>query len=201
VDVVRYPEPSIFLKLERHDSMSSFVNDVSNDPTDRFLRLLTQNERRLDGFVLALLPNWHDAEEVIQDTKLRLWQQFAEYDPTKDFGAWACTVAYYQVLAVRRRNQTKCAMLSEQFVEAVAAKANKVSSLAVDREDAMMRCLRRLSEAKNALLRRCYAGGETIVQVALQLGRTTESVRQELLRIRRTLHRCIDAALRQGDHQ
>jgi RNA polymerase sigma-70 factor, ECF subfamily len=175
--------------------------DRANDRGSDFVQLLTQHERRLEGFVLALLPNWHDAEEVLQDTKLRLWQQFSEYDPTKDFGAWACTIAYYQVLAVRRRSQADHALLGEQFLEKVAAKVNQMASLAVDREDAAARCLRRLSETKQALLRHCYAGRQTIVQVATQLGRSADSVRQELLRIRRTLHQCIDSTLRQRGDQ
>jgi RNA polymerase sigma-70 factor (ECF subfamily) len=155
----------------------------------------------LEGFVLALLPNWHDAEEVVQETKIKLWQQFSEYDPTKDFGAWACTIAYFLVLAMRRRNQGNHALLGEEFLEKVAAKVTQVATVAVDREDAMARCLRQLSEVKRALLKQCYAGRDTIVQVARQLGRTDKSVRQELFRIRRTLHHCIDAALRRGDNR
>lgn len=166
-----------------------------------FVQLLTQHERRLEGFVLALLPNWHDAEEVVQETKVRLWQQFSEYDPTKDFGAWSRTIAYYQVLAMRRRNRGNHVLLGEEFLEKVAAKVGDMATVAIEREGAMARCLRQLSEAKRALLQRCYAGRDTIVQVALQLGRTDKSVRQELLRVRRTLHRCIDAALRRGDNR
>ena len=175
--------------------------DQNDDRGIEFVQLLTQHERRLEGFVLALLPNWHDAEEVVQETKLKLWQQFSEYDPTKDFGAWARSIAYYLVLAMRRRNQGDHVLLGEEFLEKVAAKVTEMATIVIDREDAMARCLRRLSEAKRALLQRCYAGGDTIVQVALQLGRTDKSVRQELLRIRRTLHRCIDAALRRGGNR
>jgi RNA polymerase sigma-70 factor, ECF subfamily len=175
--------------------------DQNNDRGAQFVQLLTQHERRLEGFVLALLPNWHDAEEVVQETKIKLWQQFPEYDPSKDFGAWACKIAYYLVLAMRRRNQGNHVLLGEEFLETVAAKVTEMAPMAIDREDAMQRCLRRLSDAKRALLQRCYTGRDTIVQIARQLGRTDESVRQELRRIRRTLHRCIDAALHRGGNR
>jgi RNA polymerase sigma-70 factor, ECF subfamily len=173
-------------------------NDPNADNTARFVHLLTQHERRVEGFVLALLPNWHDAEEVVQETKIKLWQQFSDYDPTKNFGAWACTIAYYQVLAMRRRKQGGESLPGSEFLEKVAAKVTKIAAAMVDREDAMARCVQQLSEPKRTLLQRCYAGGATIVEIARQLGRTDRSVRQELLRIRRTLHRCIDAAIRQG---
>lgn len=177
--------------------MASSTNQ-HNDHAGEFVQLLAQHERRLEGFVLALLPNWHDAEEVVQETKIKLWQQFSEYDPAKEFGAWACSIAYYQVLAMRRHNQGNHVLLGEEFLEKVTAKVTEMTAIAVEREDAMGRCLQQLSEIKRALLKRCYAGCDTIVQIAMQLGRTDKSVRQELLRIRRTLHRCISAALRQG---
>jgi RNA polymerase sigma-70 factor, ECF subfamily len=175
-----------------------FSTDRAEDRGGEFVQLLARHERRLEGYVLSMLPNWHDAEEVVQDTKLKLWQQFSDYDPTKDFGAWACTIAYYQILAIRHRSQAKHVLLGDEFLEKVAAKVAQVAAMSADRENAMSGCVQQLSEARRTLLRRCYAGGETIAQIASQLGRTADSVRQELLRVRRTLHRCIDAALRRG---
>ena len=62
-------------------------------PNPRISRLLAQYEPRLRGFILTLCPNWADAEDIAQEVKLRLWEQFDEYDPARDFGAWACTIA------------------------------------------------------------------------------------------------------------
>jgi len=42
--------------------------------------LLAKNERRLSQYVLALVPNWADADDLIQQTKVRLWEQFGQYD-------------------------------------------------------------------------------------------------------------------------
>ena len=84
----------------------------TNEHVERFVQLLSKCERRLNDYVLSLVPNWADAEEVLQETKLRLWQQYHEYDPTKDFGAWACTIAYYQVLTMRKRGHAKHVDLS-----------------------------------------------------------------------------------------
>ena len=52
-----------------------------------FLRLLGEHERRLRGFILALVPHWADADDIAQEVRLRLWEQFDDYDPAKDFGA------------------------------------------------------------------------------------------------------------------
>ena len=60
--------------------------------TVEFLRLLLQHERRIRAYILALVPNWADADDLYQETTVRLWEQFADYNPEKEFGAWACTV-------------------------------------------------------------------------------------------------------------
>ena len=56
--------------------------------TREFVRLLSVHEQELSGYVISLVPNWADADEVIQETKLRLWVQFDQYDAAKDFGVW-----------------------------------------------------------------------------------------------------------------
>jgi RNA polymerase sigma-70 factor, ECF subfamily len=170
-----------------------------NDRTEGFMRLLTKHERRLEGFVMSLVPNWADAEEVLQETKLQLWQQYHEYDPAKDFGAWACTLAYYRVLTMRKRSRSQHVRFSDAFLETVAAEASRDSEQVAYRQRLFSDCLQKLSEAKQFLLKRCYGGHDTIVQVASELGRKAEAVRQELVRIRRTLHQCVEDARRQED--
>ena len=44
-----------------------------------FVRLLAEHERQLSGYVHALIPLWQDAEDVLQNTKLRLWEQFDSF--------------------------------------------------------------------------------------------------------------------------
>ena len=61
----------------------------------------------------------------------------------------------------------------------------------------MAACVQKLAEVKRALLLRYYAGCETIAEIAGDMGRKSDAVRQELVRIRQTLHRCIEQARRQ----
>ena len=173
--------------------------DEQNVRDDGFMRLLTKHERRMEGFVISLVPNWADAEEVIQETKLRLWQQYHQYDATKDFGAWACTIAYYQVLTMRNRSRLQHVRFGDAFLEKVAVEATRDSEQVAYRQQVFADCLQKLSSAKQSLLRRCYGSRYTIVQVAAELGRKAESVRQELVRIRRTLYQSIEEARQQEE--
>jgi RNA polymerase sigma-70 factor (ECF subfamily) len=166
-----------------------------DERTKQFLHLLSQHERRLQAFVLSLVPNWDAAEELVQQTRIRLWEQFDKYDPEKDFGAWSRTIAYYQVLNYRKRVGREKARFSEAFLDAVAQEVARQSSDLDRRRAALQGCLEKLDDAKRRVLMRYYEGSETMRQIAESLGRPFEALRKSIFRTRLALTRCVDNAL------
>ena len=79
--------------------------------TLELLSLLGANERSLFAYVCALSPNWQDAEEIMQQVRIRIWQDFDQYDPAKPFGCWARAIAYYLTLAYRKGTQPAAGVL------------------------------------------------------------------------------------------
>src|SRR6202040_3274100 len=63
-----------------------------------FLRLFLENERRLYAYILTLLANHADADDVLQEASLVMWDKFDEQHPPDHFLAWACRIAYFKVL-------------------------------------------------------------------------------------------------------
>jgi RNA polymerase sigma-70 factor (ECF subfamily) len=169
-------------------------NPVPIDRSRRFVELLGKSERQLNAFVLALVPSWPDADEVVQQTRIRLWEQFDKYDPDLDFNAWARSIAYYQVLTYRKQAGRRGALLSDFVLEQLAAEAVRTDDLA-PRKDALNECLQRLSPPQRALLAKCYGGTASIREVSEGLGRSFTAVRQSLFRLRQLLYRCIQQRL------
>ena len=64
-----------------------------------FVRLLTGQQRQLYLYIIALLPNPTDVDDVLQATNMVLWSKADEFEPGSDFGAWARRVAHFEVLA------------------------------------------------------------------------------------------------------
>ena len=52
-----------------------------------------QHQDRVYGYIVLMLPNRHDAEDVFQQTSLILWQKWDQFDPEQDFLSWACGIA------------------------------------------------------------------------------------------------------------
>jgi RNA polymerase sigma-70 factor, ECF subfamily len=171
-------------------------NSASDNRAADFVRLLAAHEHCLSTFVLALAPNWNDAEEIIQQTKLRLWEQFDTYDPTKNFGAWACVIARYEVLTLRTRSARSRLQFSQEFVDRVSGDLTQTAPEADSRLAYLDACLQKLTAWQRDLVWRCCVAGDSTKKVAEQLGRQMEATRKALLRARRKLFRCIEAAQR-----
>ena len=86
-----------------------------------FLALLGQQELQLSACIHALVPSWHDAEDIIQETRLRLWRDFGKFQSGSDFSAWACTIARYVVRAYVKESQRKPMLLSPDLENTIVA--------------------------------------------------------------------------------
>jgi RNA polymerase sigma-70 factor (ECF subfamily) len=165
--------------------------DVSPETVDAFVRLLGQNQRRIFLYVMSLVPDWNDAEEIIQETNLVLWREFARFQPGTNFAAWACKVALHRVLAWRKRVRRDRLEFSPAFLQAVADEASAAADDLEERTQSLARCIERLPDDHRHLLRLRYSDGLAIEAIAGQLARSEDAVYRALSRIRRVLHECV----------
>jgi RNA polymerase sigma-70 factor (ECF subfamily) len=164
---------------------------VSSERVEAFVRLLGQNQRHIFLYVMSLVPNWNDTEEIIQETNLVLWREFARFEPGTNFAAWACKVALHQVLAWRKRVKRSRLVFSPEFLEAVAEETSAAAAVLEERAQSLVHCIERLPAERRQMLRLRYSDGLEIEAIARQLRRTEGAVYRTLSRIRRALHECV----------
>lgn len=169
--------------------------DAAPDRVEEFVRLLAQNQRRIFLYVMTLVPNFTEAEEIIQETNLVLWREFGQFQVGTNFAAWACKVAFHQVLGYRKRQQRDRLQFSPAFLEAVAGEAADQAEQLDSRSEALTGCLDKLPPLQRDLLRLRYGDEQPIEAIARQVGRTVEAVYRALSRIRYTLHECVSQTL------
>jgi RNA polymerase sigma-70 factor, ECF subfamily len=159
------------------------------------MRLYAQQERRIFAYVLSLVCNLDDTNEVVQETCVRLWEQFDEFDPSGDFGAWACSIAHYQVLSMRKKLRTSKLEFGLNFYEAVAEEMSAAVDALNERQRALSECLEKLTPQHRDFLRLCYSGQAKFKTIAGQLGRSLSATYSLLFRIRRIVHDCVEKKL------
>jgi RNA polymerase sigma-70 factor (ECF subfamily) len=165
-----------------------------------FTQLLATCQRKVFLYALGLLHNAADAEEVLQETNVVLWQKFHEYQQGTDFSRWACRVAYYEILKLRERKARHERVFGTEFIETLAAESERTMDELDVRRDALNQCLGKLSQNDRDLVRRRYQAGATTRSVAKMLGRSVQGTRKSLHRIRTRLLGCIQKTLALREH-
>jgi RNA polymerase sigma-70 factor, ECF subfamily len=176
--------------------------DGPGPKTEQFLNLLGAHERSLFAYVYSLAPNWQDAEEVMQRVRIRIWQQFDQYDAERPFDAWARAIAYYLVLAYRKEKSRQREFFTERILEAVSERFESHLAQASDRRDALLRCLEKLEAGKRDLVTTYYSSSRQPAEsIASKLSMTPNALRQALFRIRKALLDCVERSIRAESHQ
>ena len=165
-----------------------------------FLRLFLQNERRLFAYVLTLLPNRADADDVLQEASLVMWDKFDDEHPPADFTAWGCRIAYFKVLDFCKKRQRSRVVFSQPVLERLAETASEqAAALQLDeRREALAGCIEKLRPRDRDLLARRFAEGATVQSAAAHDGRSVDAVYKALAKIRQALFDCVTRTLATG---
>jgi RNA polymerase sigma-70 factor, ECF subfamily len=166
-----------------------------DEPRRQFIRLMTKYERMVYGYILSLVPNWADADEILQETNIRLWEEFEKFQPGTNFAAWAIRVAHFQILTWRKKVSRSRLVFDQRVVDALAAEPSWTDDEFEARQQALADCVSELPDHSRDLLRHCYVDGSKAKDVAVEMKRTPASVYKALERIRVALHACIQRKL------
>lgn len=157
-----------------------------------FVQQLADAQRGLYAYILQLLPNRTDADDVLQATNLVMWSKRAEFREGSDFGAWAARTAYYEVLTHRKRRHRDKLQFNDQLIEQLAREAAADSGRMESILDLLRRCTEKLSEADRDLVHLQYVDDLRPREIGERLGRSAGAIAQAMHRIRMALLKCID---------
>nr|ALS90909.1 helix-turn-helix domain protein [uncultured bacterium] len=165
------------------------------DRTTEFVGLWTETGRRIYSYILSLLPNVHDAEEVFSEVSKVLWEKFDEYRPGTNFRAWATRIAYFKILRYLDDRKRQPTPIDADFFKTINRIVNEQSAALEAQYRALADCVNHLKPRDRQLLASRYAEGATTQGVAQTLGRSVDAIYKSLARIRSILFDCITARL------
>ena len=81
---------------------------MDHDPS--FVALFVKNQRRIYGYILTVVPDCNEADDLFQQTSLVLWEKAGEFRPEGDFVRWACGIAFNVIrnYRVKKRRDRHC---------------------------------------------------------------------------------------------
>lgn len=161
----------------------------------RFLRSFTAHEPALRAHVRRLVPMRADADDVMQEISVVLWEKFDSFLDGGDFRAWAFGVARYEVLAWLRDRGRDRLVLDEEVAAKIAEETAADEPRLQRQREALEQCMQKVPQDQRGLLMQAYQPDSRIQEVAQGSGRTVAGFYQWLHRMRRLLLDCIRRAL------
>jgi RNA polymerase sigma-70 factor, ECF subfamily len=169
------------------------------DRTSEFVSLLARHDRGIYKYILTLMADSIATQEVYQETSLTLWQKFDDFRPGSNFLAWACRVAYFEVLRYRKRVRRERLRFGDNLMHILAEELSASEEILQARRGALPGCMERLPPNDRELVEQRYAGQETILQIAERTGRPVNTLYKALERIRHALMECIEESVANSD--
>ena len=160
----------------------------------RFLSLFLRSERGIFRYVAALVPNVADAEDIVQQTALALWEKFDAYDPNQPFTPWACRFALNKAKQWIERRQRWQALLDGGLADELAQRREELRPELETRLRHLEGCLAKLPDEQRSLVEGYYYRRDGIEKLAENSGRTIAATYKTLQRIRQALLVCVEHA-------
>jgi RNA polymerase sigma-70 factor (ECF subfamily) len=169
-------------------------SEDKNAAQQRFLSLFLRSEREIFRYVAALVPNVADAEDIVQQTALALWEKFDSYDPNQPFTPWACRFALNKTKQWIERRQRWQALLDGGLVEELAQRREQLRPEIEMQLKHLEGCFNKLPAEQRSIVEGYYYRRDGIEKLAEQSGRTVAATYKTLQRIRQALQTCIENA-------
>jgi RNA polymerase sigma-70 factor, ECF subfamily len=163
-----------------------------------FVQLFSVHQRSVQAYISTLVPSSADADDIMQETSLALWQKFPEFDPERDFFRWACGVAFVAVLRYRRRTTKDKLWFNEELLQLISTDLLERGSLHELRRQALRECMKTLDSRERQFIDARYSAGSSVERVAGEIGRPANAVYRILARIRDKLFECINRNVSQA---
>lgn len=156
-----------------------------------FLALYEATSANLFGIALRILKKRHWAEEVLQESFVKIWQHAGGYDANRGAAmTWMINIVRNQALDLRRRadfrSQLNALPADEVLADSETGPADNVEASA--QLERLRRCLQRLGEDQRATVLMVHHEGYTPNEVAqkkhIPIGTVKTWIRRGLVRLR-----------------
>jgi RNA polymerase sigma-70 factor (ECF subfamily) len=164
-----------------------------------FLSEFSRSQTRLYAFILMIVHNESEADEIFQETSALLWEQFDRFEPGTSFGAWAVSIAKLKVLEYLRQNKKNRTLFKPEMYQELSGLAEPASSDVDHRIKALRTCFQRLDRPCRLLLSLRYQKNLSIKKIARQKGVSAGVMYRKLSKIFSMLRQCVERTMVQWE--
>lgn len=175
------------------------MSSYSNQPDDYMVALIAAHQADLTAFINSLLPGDPSVADVLQQTNMVLWRKRQSFEQGTNFLAWAFSVARWEVRAHQKQRKRRSWLVFDDDLTRLISDAAKEEAEVlpmVELREALEKCMVKLKPQERDLITHRYFTDAPLKEYASRQSRPVTSLKTSLARIRASLRRCIESAIR-----
>ncbi|MBI9019467.1 MAG: sigma-70 family RNA polymerase sigma factor [Phycisphaerae bacterium] len=165
-------------------------NSEKKTNKQQFLKLFLQHQKRIYYYILMLVPNISDADDIMQQTAEVMWNKFTQFQQDSNFVAWASQIALYKIKHFKRSKARSVVCFIDEMAD--IAQQNAIDPQKEENMIILKDCLRQLNEKDMNIVKLRYEEDMSIKKVAECVSRPVQGMYKAMTRIHNKLVECVD---------
>ncbi|MCC9017897.1 MULTISPECIES: RNA polymerase sigma factor [Flavobacterium] len=167
-----------------------YIDKILQGETNAFAVLVDRYKNMIFTLALQMVKNREEAEEVSQDTFIKIYNSLSKFKGDSKFSTWVYKVAYNTCLDRLKKNKKEDLNISidEFSAHLIKTMDNALSALEdKERKQTIQNCLNLLPAEENFLLTLFYFEDQSLEEIGKVMGITANNVKVKLYRSRQKL--------------
>ncbi len=172
------------------NSDQHLINRLKEGDKQAFISLIEQYKHMVYTLALRIIKNEEDAEEVSQDSFLKVYQSIGSFKGDSKLSTWIYRIAYHRSLDYLKKNKRKPQTTQLQWEEVTNIQMAEMTwdhMETMERQEIIQKALRHLPGEDGVILSLFYFESLSLKEISGVLNITVNSVKVKLHRSRKRL--------------
>lgn len=167
------------------------ITRLKNGDMLAFDQVYEQYSHKLFSFVFKILKNENDAEEIVQEVFVKIWESRHKLGSCKLFNSYIFTIAYnHSISLIRKKINNKKYLEYLKYSSVINATPSGISEIESNElSDQVERLIEKLPERQKQIYRLHREKGFTYPEIANQLGISQNTVENHMAKALKYLRR------------
>ena len=172
------------------------IHQILSGDENAFVSLVQKYQKQVHALAWRKIGDFHIAEEITQDTFLKVYQKLETLKNPKQFSGWLYVIANRQCLAWLRKKRIETESLDDtetEFIDETAYSkyvAEEQAKVNVETQrEVVKKLLAKLKESERTVMTLHYLGEMTIEEISRFLGVSASAIKLRLHRARQRLQK------------
>lgn len=159
--------------------------------TQQLTLLWTDAQPAVFSYILSLVKDFTDAEDILQKVALAVVNKFETYDPQYSFQGWAFGIARNQTRTFQRGLYKDKHVFSDEMVDLLGETYEEMETELSQYSEKLMQCVQKVEGRAKTVLSMRYQDEQKTGAIAKQLGLSPGNVSVILNRAHQFLKNCM----------